>query len=148
MSKGITAEIFRKALEKREKRDELCVLIVEDQKFSRLLMKNALLKHYEVHTAATGEEALAIYVEHAPDIVFLDIELPGVDGHKVLELITKLDKKSYVVMVTANHYPKDVQQAMEHGARGFVVKPYQKDTIFGWITKYLEQQQQSEGGKR
>ncbi len=133
----INKETFEAALKSRERRDDLQILIVEDQKFSRLMLKNFLAKNYSVIDVATGEEALAEYIKNAPDIVFLDIELPKISGHNVLKLLTQLDKNAFIVMVTANSYQEDARKADQFGAKGFVVKPYTKDKIYESIDKFI-----------
>jgi two-component system chemotaxis response regulator CheY len=137
-AKMINLETFKGALKRRKFRDDLVILIVEDQKFSRMMLKNLLAKTYEVITAIDGQKALIEYVTNAPDIVFLDIELPIVDGHKVLSLITKLDPQAYTVMVTGNNYEEDVKRARDGGAKGFVAKPYTKRKIYGCIDEFIK----------
>jgi two-component system chemotaxis response regulator CheY len=113
------------------------ILIVEDQVFSRKILLAALGDHYKVYEAPNAEEALRLYLRLAPDIVFLDIELPGMDGHQLALLLHKLDPQSYVVMVTGNNQLDDVQRARDNAARGFIVKPYNKQKIFDAVQKFL-----------
>ncbi len=138
-SDNISRNVFQEALVKRKQRDDLQIMIVEDQKFSRLMLKNLLAKSYAVLAAVTGEDALKAYVAEAPDIVFLDIELPGTDGHKVCSLLTRLDKDAFVVMVTANSYKEDVEKAKTGGAKGFVIKPYTRDKIYAYIDQFIQE---------
>lgn len=137
----INITTFSRALEKRQQRENLHILIVEDQKFSRLMLKTFLAKAYEVTDVETGEDALAEYIISAPDIVFLDIELPKVNGYKVLKLLTKLDKKAFIIMVTANNYKEDVDKSLTLGAKGFVAKPYTKDKIYECVEDFILMQQ-------
>lgn len=133
----INPETFKKGLKDRTERKNLLILIVEDQKFSRLLLKSHLAKFYDVIEAASGDEALKIYVEKVPDIIFLDIELPFVNGHKVGELISKLDQDAHIVMVTANNYRQDVLKAKEYKVKGFITKPYTKESIYKAVEEFL-----------
>jgi len=112
------------------------ILIVEDQDFSRSLLKGMLNKIYECYCAATAEQAVALYAEHIPCITFLDIELPDANGHDVAALIKRHDPESFVVMVTANHYEKDVALARTNKVQGFIVKPYSKQKIMEAVRKF------------
>ncbi len=140
-SNAINTETFKAAVKRRKEREDLQFLIVEDQKFSRLMLKNFLAKSYTVAMAESGEEALAAYVTAAPDIVFLDIELPKISGHQVRDLLVKLDPEAFVVMVTANNHKQDVETSMKGGAKGFIVKPYTKEKIYDIIDKYIAAKQ-------
>lgn len=137
----INRHTFAAALHERQTRTDLRMLVVEDQKFSRLMLKNFLAKNYAVAMAESGEEALAIYVATAPDIVFLDIELPKISGHQVRDLLVKLDPGAFIAMVTANNSRQDVATSMKGGAKGFIVKPYTKEKIFDVIDKYIQEKQ-------
>lgn len=114
------------------------ILIVEDQNFSRNLMEGMLIRNYICYSAPNVEQALALYAEHIPSIVFLDIELPDGNGHEFAALIKKHDPDSFIVMVTANNYEKDVSLAVKNNAQGFVVKPYSRQKIMTGIEKYIQ----------
>ena len=114
------------------------ILIVEDQNFSRSLLEGMLSRSNPCYTAANVQQAIALYAEHIPSIVFLDIELPDAVGHEFAALLKKHDPNNFVVMVTANNYTKDVALAQENNAQGFIVKPYSRQKIITAIDKYLE----------
>ena len=132
---------FVQRLPQRKKRSSPEILIVEDQGFSRKLMLNVLERSYTCHTAKNGAEAMSKYTAYAPDIAFLDIELPDLDGHKLAALFRKIDPRAYIVMVTANNYAKDVETAKENKVQGFIIKPYNKQKILGSVDAYLKQTQ-------
>lgn len=112
------------------------ILIVEDQEFSRKLLEGMLRRDYTCYCAANAEQALALYAEHLPCIVFLDIELPDANGHDLAGFLKKIDPASFIVMVTANHYENDVKRAQENNVQGFIAKPYSKQKISDAIEKY------------
>ena len=114
------------------------ILIVEDQNFSRSLLEGMLGRSNPCYAAANVQQAIALYAEHIPSIVFLDIELPDAVGHEFAALLKKHDPNNFVVMVTANNYTKDVALAQENNAQGFIVKPYSRQKIITAIDKYLE----------
>ncbi len=120
----------------RNKRSKPIILIVEDQPFSRKLLTQALAPQYSCHSAATVREAVALYAEYVPNIVFLDIELPDLDGHQFADFIRKEDPTSYIIMLTANSSSKDVQLARGNHVQGYIVKPYSKQKILDTIEAY------------
>jgi CheY-like chemotaxis protein len=126
------------AIGSRKQRRELEILVVEDQGFSRRLLSNLLQQNYKVHDASCAEEALDIYFLHAPDVVLLDIELPGMSGHSFSEIVRRADKSAYIIMVSSNNYREDVIKAKENGVKGFIIKPYSKHKILSEIDKFMQ----------
>ena len=121
----------------RKKLNAPTILIVEDQDFSRRLLAETL-RQYVCYVAENAKQAVALYAEHVPCIVFLDIELPDVSGHEVAALIKKYDPQSFIVMVTANSHEKDVRMAQENNVQGYIVKPFNNQKIMDAIQKYRE----------
>ncbi len=124
-------------IKKRPARDKLEILVVEDMPFSLKLLKRALSKKYVCHIAEDIWPALEEYVLHAPDICFLDVELPNGNGHALAEFIQSIDPACYIVMVTANNYARDVEIARKNKVKGFVVKPYNLSRIYKYIDNYF-----------
>jgi two-component system chemotaxis response regulator CheY len=121
----------------RKQRESPEILIVEDQAFSRKLMLS-VLDAYSCEVAENGQEAMRKYVHHAPDIVFLDIELPDLDGHALANLFKNTDPETYIVMITGNHYAKDVEAAKANKVQGFIIKPYNKQKLLGSVEGYFK----------
>lgn len=111
------------------------IMVVEDDPFSRKLVSNVLEKQYNVNMSKDGQGALYNYVNKAPDILFLDIGLPDIDGHEVLERIFKIDPHAYVVMFSGNGDKKNILRAIEAGAKGFVGKPFTQEKLLHYIAK-------------
>lgn len=105
------------------------ILIVEDQDFSRKLLMGMLEHRYPCNAAATGVQALELYSVHAPDVVFLDIELPDINGHELAAFFKKQDPDSFIVMVTANRYARDIDMARANKVQGYISKPYNRRQI-------------------
>lgn len=131
--------VFQTLKENRKARKQLEILVVEDQPFSRRLLVGLLERICKTYPAFNAKTALDIYLLHAPDIVFLDVEMPDVNGHDLAATIHQLDDDAYVVMVTANNYIEDVARAKENGAKGFVAKPYSKQKILENVEKYIQE---------
>lgn len=114
--------------QRREMTDKV-VLIVEDDRFTASYAANILNKEYDLVLAKTGEEAIVSYIEHAPDMVLLDIHLPGLNGHETLEAIRKADKQAHVVMLSVDTVKENIVRATKNGAAGFLKKPFSKERL-------------------
>ena len=100
------------------------VLIIEDETTLSKNMKVYLDRfEYEVHTAATGEEGIQKFESVKPDVVLLDIRLPGMTGLEVLFQIRKLDSQVKVIMITAHGNVQTAVEAMKSGAYDYLSKP-------------------------
>lgn len=131
--------LFRAAAKVRKSRKHLEILVVEDQPFSSKLLVGLLAKIGKATPALNAQTALELYLAQAPDIIFLDVEMPGVSGHDLAAAIRQLDSDAYIIMVTANNYIEDVNRAKKNGAKGFVAKPYNKQKILEGVEKYIHE---------
>ena len=113
------------------------VLIVDDEIAVRECIKMILKNDYEVFLAKNAEEAFSQIKEHSPDVILLDITLPGLDGLKILERIKRNDPNITVVMVSATATVKTALEANRLGAYGFVTKPFDIDELRLIITRSL-----------
>lgn len=120
---------------RRKQRDTPEVMIVEDDLFSQKLIGNALKNKYPLSMTQDGQGALMGYVKKAPDVLFLDIGLPDINGHEVLEKLFKIDPDAYIVMFSGNGDKENVMKAVELGAKGFVGKPFTQEKLLQYIQK-------------
>lgn len=111
------------------------VLLVEDEAMSLHLARKTLMMDYVVFTATNGEEAQRAYLAYAPDIVFLDIGLPDMDGHAVMEKLLAIDPTAFIVMLSGNSYRQEIMKAMDGGAKGFVAKPFSKAKLYQYVSQ-------------
>ena len=125
--------VFRTACTKRHGRKQLTVLVVEDDPFTRRLVISTLKGQFDVIEAADGVQAIHAYEMHAPDLVFLDIELPDVNGHVILAKLLALDPSAFIVMLSANSIKENILAALEKGAHGFVSKPFTKEKLMHYL---------------
>lgn len=144
--KAINLDLIKTLSSRRQKRDEIHIMVVEDDPFSQKMVGNALKGKYEVSMSGDGAGALMGYVNKAPDVLFLDIGLPDINGHEVLERLFKIDPDAYVIMFSGNGDRENVLKAIELGAKGFVGKPFTKDKLFAYIEKspFIQQKQNKE----
>lgn len=131
---SLVGDAAKKIDAQRKQRRIMEVLVIEDDSFSRRLVEKSL-SNYHVTGLADAERALAMYARQAPDIVFLDINLPNVTGHELLEKIMEIDPQAYVIMLSGNADHENVTEAMKRGARGFVAKPFSPDKLHRYIER-------------
>ncbi|HEX7065302.1 MAG TPA: response regulator [Bacillales bacterium] len=116
------------------------ILIVDDAAFMRMMIKDILTKNgFEIAgEAADGNEAVEQFKETSPDLVTLDITMPEVDGLTALKEIKKLDASAKVIMCSAMGQQAMVIDAIQAGAKDFIVKPFQADRVIEAIQKALD----------
>ncbi len=107
------------------------VLIVDDVSDSRNLLRRILLGFgcTETREESRGERALASYILKRPDIVFLDIEMPGQGGLETLRELLSQDPKAYIVMLSASSTFENIKKTLDIGAKRFIVKPYNTEKV-------------------
>jgi CheY-like chemotaxis protein len=137
--------LYKRRQERRHSR-KIDILVVEDQVFSSKILVGMLNNLANTYSAENAEAALDIYMANAPDIVFLDIELGGMNGHELASIINKLDSNPYIVMITANNYIEDVMRAKENAVKGFIAKPYNKQKILSIIDNYFQKNKRKSYG--
>ncbi len=116
------------------------VLITDDAAFMREMLREIIAEGgYEVVAeAADGEEALERFNEHHPDVVTLDIVMPGKSGLEVLRELTALDPSACVVMCSALGQEALVMEALEAGAKEYIIKPFKPDQVLGALNEALQ----------
>ena len=104
------------------------ILYVEDQRDIQLIAKVALtsISDYELMLCSSGEEALANMAEFAPDLLLLDVMMPGMDGPAILKEIKRSDdlKNIPVIFITAKVLPNEIDDLMSMGVLGVIAKPF------------------------
>jgi DNA-binding NtrC family response regulator len=115
------------------------VLIVDDEVGVRESLKMILKKDYEVFLAKDAEEAFSQIKAQFPDVILLDIILPGLDGLRVLERIKQNDPDIIVIMITATNTAKTAVEAMKLGAYHYVTKPFDNEELRLIISRSLSE---------
>ena len=110
---------------------QLNVLVVDNSILATEVLKGALqeLGHKVVNTAKSGVEALAAYRTTNPDVVTMDVTMPGIDGIAAARNIIKEFPDARVIMVTSHAQKGMVMQALDAGAKGYILKPIKKDKL-------------------
>lgn len=115
------------------------VLIVDDAAFMRMMLKDILGKNgYEiVGEAENGQIAIEKFKELHPDLVTMDITMPEMDGISAVKKIKEMEPNARVVMCSAMGQQAMVIDAIQAGARDFIVKPFQPERVLEAIQKAL-----------
>lgn len=114
------------------------ILLVDDSTFMRDRCAKLLEKRgHEVVHANNGIQGIAAYKASNPDLVFMDITMPEMDGITAVGELIKIDPKAKVIMLSAVGQKDMVFQAIKKGAKYFIVKPFDPEKILESVTKYL-----------
>ena len=107
------------------------IMVVDDSRLVRAQLENVLEgTEYEIAAyCRSGEEAIEQYDSVKPDLVTMDIIMPGMDGMDAAEIILKRDPNARVVMISSLAYEDTFQRAKAIGARGFVDKPFHQGQL-------------------
>lgn len=115
------------------------VLVVDDAAFMRMMIKNIITKNgYEVAgEAENGKQAVQLYAELKPDVVTMDITMPEMNGIEAVKAIRAIDPNANIVMVSAMGQQAMVMDAIQAGAKDFIVKPFQQDRLLQALERVL-----------
>jgi len=113
------------------------VLIVDDAAFMRMLLRDIITKAgYEVAgEAANGVEAVEKYRELKPDVVTMDITMPEMDGIQAIKRIREIDPEAKIIVCSAMGQQSMVIEAIQAGAKDFIVKPFQHSRVVEALSK-------------
>lgn len=107
------------------------ILIVDDAEFMRTMLRDICqdMGLEVVGEASDGATGVAAFRDLTPDLVLLDITMPGMDGTEALQEILTVDPQAQVVMITALGQKEQVLAAIKAGARDFIIKPFDQERV-------------------
>jgi DNA-binding response OmpR family regulator len=118
------------------------ILIVDDEAFIRILLVQAMddLKQQgvELLTAADGEEALSVVQRTRPDMIFLDVMMPHVNGYQVCRRVKEMYDDVYVIMLTAKGQLVDKEKGEALGTDEYITKPFDPDYLLKRAAQVLD----------
>ena len=116
------------------------VMIVDDLAFIKIVLRDILEKagFRVVGEASNGDEAIRVYLDKRPDVVLMDITMPGMDGLTALKKIREHDPKARVIICSALGQQRLIVQAIQLEAKDFIVKPFQPQRIISALKKALD----------
>jgi CheY-like chemotaxis protein len=100
------------------------MLVVDDEPELLEIFRAHFEGRYEIDTATSGAGAVERFIRRRPDVVFLDINMPGTNGVEVLKLFRHTDDSIPIIMVTANSETRIAEECLKQGAFGYVPKPF------------------------
>ena len=110
--------------------EQIKLLLVDDEtEFVKTLSERLKMRELESEIALNGEEALEIVGKEPPDVIVLDLKMPGIDGMEVLRVIKKAHPKVQVIMLTGHGSEKDEKEARRLGAFDYLQKPVGMDKL-------------------
>ena len=112
--------------------DDVKILVADDASFMRTVLKDILKSNglaSNIIEAPDGVEAVRQYIQHKPDLVTMDVNMPKADGIQALKGIMKVNPNAKVIMVTSVEQKHIVQDAMKSGARDYIIKPFDKANV-------------------
>lgn len=115
------------------------IMVVDDAGFMRMMIKTCLTKagYTDVIEGEDGEKAVGLYKAEKPDLVFMDITMPNLDGIGALKEIRAFDPNAKIIMCSAMGQEAMVMEAIKSGAMDFIVKPFKQDRIVETANKVL-----------
>jgi len=116
------------------------ILVVDDSGFARralIKLLNEQLEGWEIIDTGDGKQAVPLFKQHKPDLVFLDLTMPEVRGEEILEEIRTFDKKSIIIVVSADIQLKTRENVIALGANYMVNKPINAEKIAQALTNVM-----------
>lgn len=116
------------------------ILIIEDNAANRYLVKFILENaKYKVIIAETGEKGVKMVEDETPDLVLMDIQLPGIDGFEATKMIRNSKKDGNIPIIALTSYAMvgDKDKALDAGCTGYIEKPINPETFLEEVEKYL-----------
>jgi two-component system, chemotaxis family, chemotaxis protein CheY len=114
------------------------VLVVDDSAMARKMLIKALPSSWdiEITQAANGVEAVEAYRNGKAEVMFLDLQMPEMDGYQVLEQVRKEDFNTFIIVVSADVQPLAQERVKEMGAMAFIKKPVNPDEIEAVLKRF------------
>lgn len=129
---------------KDKEKDKIKILLVDDeQEFVNTLSERIQMREIGANVALNGEQALEFVDNEVPDVMVLDLRMPGIDGIEVLRRVKKQYPNVQVIILTGHGSEKDEEEARRLGAFDYLQKPVEVDTLVTRIRKAYKQQIES-----
>ena len=114
------------------------ILISDDTIFMRTRLRTILSGdgYKDLLEATSGEEAISMYAKHRPNLVFMDLSFPDMDGVTAVRKIKKHDQEARIVVCSSLGQKQLLVEAIKAGALDFLVKPFQSDRVLDSVRKF------------
>jgi len=123
-------------------RPQATILVVDDESVNRILVRKSLGDEYKILEACSGDEALKVLQEIKPDLILLDVHMPGMSGHDVIREIkaNKITEDIPVVLLTSDGDRETELMGLKEGAYDFIMKPCRADILIQRISRIIDYQ--------
>jgi len=119
--------------QKRINRQENSFMIADDDMYIRAIVKAGLKGAGGCVEVGNGSEVIDAYKKYNPDMLLLDIHLPGLSGQQILSRLISIDPAAYIIMLSGDSTMENVKWALGHGAKGFLPKPFNKTKLLEYV---------------
>lgn len=126
----------------KKKENKVKILVIDDEpNIVQTLQDRLEMNEYEVLTACNGKDGLQLALDEKPDVILLDVIMPIMDGHEMLEILRKNPdgKNIAVIMLTARSQTQDIARANSCGIEDYIVKPFDLSELLEKIESVIEQ---------
>ncbi|MBD3381385.1 MAG: response regulator [candidate division Zixibacteria bacterium] len=115
------------------------IMIVDDSMMMRRNLKKILVQagHEVICEASNGNEALAAFKRHQPDLITMDINMPIMDGIEAVKKIREVNPNAAIVMISAHNEQSRVYEAIKSGAKNYIVKPIRSDKVVSVVNEVM-----------
>lgn len=121
--------------------NKMIFLVVDDSKISRKwlieMIPKKIVENAEIIEGSNGEEAVALFQKHQPDVLFLDITMPGIDGYEALRRVREINADALVVMVSADRQKSTKEKVLSLGASAIIAKPIDEEEFRATLLKLV-----------
>ncbi len=118
------------------------ILLVEDSPTEAYVIADILARHgYQTLTAATGEEGINMARNHKPDLILMDVVMPGLNGFQTTRKLAKDEQTAHIPVIVVSSKDQDTDRiwAIRQGARDYIVKPVKEDLLIDRVQTHLAQ---------
>lgn len=115
--------------ETRRERNKNIIMVVDDDSFMHALISKVFTDTAQIIGIDDKQDIVEAYLEHLPDILFLDIQMPRISGMAVLEEVLKYDDTAHIVIISSYSNRDNVLKAQKLGAKGFLAKPFSREKL-------------------
>jgi YesN/AraC family two-component response regulator len=131
-------EVINKPLNLK-KRDDISILFAEDEPITCLMLSKMLKRRFKnVYLAYDGEEGLALFKEHRPNIVLTDLFMPKMNGFEMIARIKEISPDTPIIVMSAISEKPFLEQAQKLGVTAFLIKPIEHDEFHERLNQLVE----------
>jgi CheY-like chemotaxis protein len=123
--------------EERSHRHDNVILIADDDQFIRKTLSKTLEQYAQVQEVGNGNDVVQAYLEHNPDVLLLDIHMPGKEGLEVIDEVMEIDTDAFIIFFSSDSVRENVLEALSSGAVGFLAKPVKKDKLVDYLKQCI-----------